>query len=108
MLSALCSWLLGWGKVLGATIINFLIDCINTAIVALVAIITAVANLLPSGSSMPSLPALPESGTWSTMIQTLNWLFPVGFIINCFGFITTALLAYVMIAPLARWAKILR
>lgn len=108
MLAALTSWLLGWGKVFSVAIINFLIDCINAAIIALVAIITAIANLLPSGSSMPSLPQVPDSGTWLTMIQTLNWLFPMTFIVSCFGFITAAILAYVVIAPLARWAKLLR
>lgn len=108
MLAALCSWLLAWGKTLAVGIINFLVDCINAAIVAFVALITAIANLLPAGSLMPSLPPVPESGAWAATLQTLNWLFPVGFIINCFAFITTALLAYVMIAPLARWAKLLR
>lgn len=108
MLSALCSWLLGWGKVLAVSIINFHIDCLNAAIVALVAVISSIANLLPVGNILPSLPSVPQSATWQSLIQTLNWLFPVQFIISCFAFTTTAILAYVMIAPLARWAKLLR
>lgn len=108
MLAALCSFLISWAKSLGVIIINFLIDAVNLAIIAFVSLITTIAGLLPTGSGLPFLPALPESGVYSITIQTLNWLFPIQFIISCTAIITASILAYAVIAPLARWAKLLR
>jgi hypothetical protein len=108
MLSAITTFLVSWGSKLGATIINYLIDAVNATIVALVAMIVLIAGTLPSGSSLPVLPSVPTSGFWSILIQSVNWFFPVSFIISVFSWVTVAIVAYVVIAPLARWAKLLR
>lgn len=108
MLAALCSWLVTWGKTLAIWIINFLVDVVNAAIVALAAVITAIAGLLPVGTGLPSMPSTPSDSLWGITIQTLNWLFPINLMISCFEFVGLSLIAYVAIAPLARWAKLLR
>jgi len=110
MLAALTSWLIQWATYLGITCLNLLVDCANAAIIALVTLVRSVVSLLPSGPSLPIPNQSPAAGAdvWVVLLKSLNWFFPVGFVVSSFEFVVASLLAYVVIAPLARWVKLLR
>jgi hypothetical protein len=42
------------------------------------------------------------------MLNVLNWCFPMQLFVTCLSFIVSGIAAYVVIAPLARWAKLLK
>jgi hypothetical protein len=108
-MAGLVTFLIGWASSLAVTCVNVLIDCANASIVLIVALITAVLALWPVGSPLPSLPSSPTAGgIWVIFIQSLNWLFPLTFILGVFSFVTTSIIAYALIAPLARWVKLLK
>lgn len=57
--------------------------------------------------TLPSLPSTPAGAVFTKFIGVLNWLFPISFISQLAIFLALAMLAYLIIAPLARWAKLL-
>lgn len=57
--------------------------------------------------SFPSVPDTPVGSIFSQVIAVLNWLFPISFFAQLSIWLACAMLAYLIIAPLARWAKLL-
>ncbi len=100
-------WLLAALKSFVVWIWNGGVDIVQKCMNGLVDFLILIVSLFPTGSTTPSLSAHPAGNTWDTFITTLNWVFPVSFIVTFIGFIVAALLAYFIIAPLARWAKLL-
>lgn len=103
----LTNWLLKWGKILAIWIANFVVDLLQSGIDAFAALIVFVAGLWPSGPSLPSMPDTPSGAVWNITLVTLNWLFPVSYFVSMITFLVTAIIAYLVIAPLARWAKLM-
>lgn len=86
---------------------NVLISAIQALIDTLAAAAIAVIGLFPAEPTMPMAPTLTASTTWRTFLNTLNWFFPIGYVADMVVFIIAGLVAYIVIAPVARWFKLL-
>jgi hypothetical protein len=97
---------------------NAMIDCINAIILLLKTFIIGLAALFPAnpcGSLIASCSdavagggvSAPDSVIWAKALQTLAWLMPMEFMANLVGCAMTTVMAYFLIAPLMRWAKLL-
>lgn len=106
-MAAFAQWLIGFGRSFIVWLWNAGIDCIQLVNDGLVTFIISIVSLLPEGSQMPGVGTAPESETWLKMLQALNWIFPVSFLVTVVGLFAAGCLLYVCIAPLARWAKLL-
>lgn len=107
-MAAFAAWLLGFSKSFLTWLYNHAIDLIQGAIDGFASFCLVVVGMFPSGPSLPSSGiASPIGPAWDMLLSALNWLFPLQFFVQCMGFASAAILAYVVIAPLARWAKLL-
>jgi hypothetical protein len=86
---------------------NVLIDSINAFIKALCTFIVSLASLLPASITPPNAGAAPGGAVSSMMIQVLNWLFPMQYLLTVVGFVTAGMLAYFASAVVLRWFKVL-
>jgi hypothetical protein len=66
-----------------------------------------VISLFPQGNALPTIPSTPVGQVFSLMVQCLNWVFPVSFLVSMAEWAVGAIILYLVIAPLARWAKLL-
>jgi hypothetical protein len=101
------NWLMGFAKTFLAWGYNNIISILQGAIDGFAAFCILVVGLFPAGSSVPSPGAVPSDSTWTIVVQCLNWFFPVSYFITVVTFVCTSLVAYFVIAPLARWVKLL-
>jgi len=107
-MSAFAAWLMGFARSFLHWLYNNTIDLIQGAIDGFAAFCLIVIQLFPAAETLPSNPyTVPASSTWDTFICALNWLFPVSYLVTLMIFSTAALVAYFVIAPLARWVKLL-
>ena len=107
-LNGLTSWLLGFGTTFLAWLSNLAIDTINALINAISTAAISVVSLFPAASSTPSPLAMPAtSPTLSAFINGLNWFFPIGYLVTVVTFVAGTIVSYFIIAPLARWFKVL-
>ncbi|MGB4600245.1 MAG: hypothetical protein WBI04_09795 [Trichlorobacter sp.] len=106
-MSAFAQWLIGFADTFLAWLYNSAVSLLQIFSDTLVDFIISVVSLFPVGSSMPQLPAAPTGGTFVVFLQTLNWLFPVFFMVQLITWVASGMLLYLVIAPLARWFKLL-
>lgn len=88
---------------------NVLVDCAQVAFNHFIDFVIGVIALFPN-VPLPStgIPAQPEaSATYTSFFTAMNWLFPVSYVVLMVGFLVASILAYWIIAPLARWLKLL-
>lgn len=102
------TWLIGFSKSFLAWLYNHVIDLLQGLIDGVAAFALVVIGLFPAGPSMPSgSPELPINSAMTAVVTAVNWLFPVAYCLQCITFITAGMVAYFLIAPLARWVKLL-
>ena len=101
------SWLLNFGRNFLTWLYNTGIDLLQALNDSLVTFIMSIVTLFPSGTPVPDGPIKPVGDTVSVFINCLNWLFPVQYLMTVSAFVVGGMLAYIIIAPLARWAKLL-
>jgi hypothetical protein len=106
-MSAFAAWLMGFAKVFLNWGYNCFIDLINAFIVALCTFIGSLIGMFPSGSASLSPGSAPVSATFTAAITTLNWIFPVTYLLTCFGVLTMGMAAYFGCAVVLRWFKVL-
>lgn len=106
-MSAFAQWLVGFFRTAVVWIWNAFIDCLQLINDALVSFLLMIVSIFPESVSSPTVGAAPVSDTFDIFLKTLNWLFPMSFLVTFVSFIVGGLLAYFVIAPLARWAKML-
>lgn len=107
-MSAFATWLMGFAKSFLTWMYNHAIDLIQGGIDGFASFCLAVVSMFPVGPPLPSSGTVQPLGpAWDMLLAALNWLFPIQFFVQCMGFASAAILAYVLIAPLARWAKLL-
>ena len=107
-MGAFASWLMGFAKSFLAWGYNDIIDLLNGAISGLCAFIGALVALFPSASGNSLvLPTAPGGAVFAMVITTLNWLFPMQYLLTVISFLTIGMVAYFGIAPVLRWFKVL-
>jgi hypothetical protein len=105
--TAFTQWFTSFCKTFLSWLYNHGIDLLQHMSDGLVDFIISVVTLFPSGSTVPALGSAPVGESATQFFHTLNWLFPVSFFVSCVSFIAAGMLAYVVIMPIARWAKLL-
>lgn len=116
-MSAFAQWLFGFVQTVLIWAYNLGIDFLQVLFDDFVDLLLWIVGNLPAACQPPALP-LPE-GTGAVMastggsimallIQVFNWLLPLQFLQSMVVCFASAALAYVAIAPLARWAKVLK
>ncbi|TSK07936.1 MAG: hypothetical protein FPO08_01090 [Geobacter sp.] len=107
-MSAFASWLMGFATTFLSWLYNHIIDLLQGAIDGFATFCIAVVGLFPEGTPVPvSTTAVPDQSMWVQFIHALNWVFPVSYFLECVAFVGAAMIAYFVIAPLARWVKLL-
>lgn len=107
-MSAFAQWLIGFVKSVIIWLYNNLVDFAQVAIDLFVDFILSVITIFPQGSDVPSMhDVLPSGPVWDFFLNSLNWLFPIGYLLDLSGFVLGAVLIYFTMAPLARWLKLL-
>lgn len=107
-MAAFATWLMGFARNWLTWLYNHAIDLLQGAIDGFFTFCLGIVQLFPAGPSLPSSGiASPSGPLWDAFLVALNWVLPVGFLVQCMGFTAAAILAYLLIAPLARWAKLL-
>ena len=106
-MSAFSTWLISFVRNAITWFYNLFIDLIQHVSDGLATFCIFVVSLFPSGSSLPALPPAPTGGAFTAFLSTLNWIFPISFMVSMAAWLALGMLAYVFIAPLARWAKLL-
>lgn len=107
-LSSLTAWLLTFGKTFLSWVYNVGIDFLNALISAVCTAAVSVISLFPAGNPVPVPLASPAaSPTLAAFINALNWFFPIGYFVTVVTFVTAAMASYFIIAPVARWFKLL-
>lgn len=66
-----------------------------------------VVSLFPSDPGLSSPGESPFGPVMDVVFQTISWLFPVPYLFTLVGTIVSSVVLYFVIAPLARWAKLL-
>lgn len=107
LFAPLISWLVGFAAVFLVAQTNAGVKIFQKIIDSLVTFTISVVSMFPAGPSLPSIPSAPTDGVAVVFFQTLNWLFPIAYLVTCVQFITAGLLAYFVISPLARLVKLL-
>jgi len=87
-------------------VIQSLIDMIPVFVTAVIELFSYACP--PPPLSMSASAAIGAAGiTGSAFIKTLNWLFPISFLVYYVHFIVCALTAYFTVMVIGRWTKII-
>lgn len=106
-MSVFAQWLIGFSKSFIIWLANTFIDFFQAVIDGFCGFAVSILSLFPAGSSVPTYGAAPSSSAWGEFINALNWFFPMQFFVSCIVFAVAGMVAYLVIAPLARWVKLL-
>lgn len=105
-MAAFAQWLIGFVRTAWVWLINHLVDLVQVTMDTLVDFLIYVVSLLPAGGNPPG--ATGDGGeSWGVFMTTINWLFPLDFLVESVTWLCAGMLLYVVAAPLARWAKTL-
>lgn len=105
-MAAFASWLKAFFSSWFVSSANSIIDLCQAAFDGLVTIVIAIVALLPAGDPFPEIPSTPTGTTLGYVLQALNWVFPVGYLITVSAFIVAGYLAYVAFSLIGRWTHI--
>ena len=107
MFAEFTQWMIDFGKNFLTWFYNILIDFIQAIIDAVPSVITTIVSLFPASTPFPNLVTTPTGQTFVAFMSTLNWIAPIGFFVTAAAFMAFAITAYWIIAPVARWFKLL-
>ncbi|MBT1071625.1 hypothetical protein [Pelotalea chapellei] len=109
LFTPLVTWLIGFATVYlvaqtnaGMKLLQGVFDTIITFSIQFI-------SLFPDcvGSCLEAVNAPVSGAVLNSFLMALNWVFPVTFFISLVNFMTCGLMAFVAIAPVARWLKLL-
>lgn len=106
-MKTLITWLGNFAVKFIDMLYNGLIDLIQVVSDSLADFCVFIVSMFPTGSGIPESVSAPSSAAFTMFIQCLNWIAPVQFMVSLVVWLTSGMLLYVAIAPLARWAKLL-
>lgn len=118
MMGGFAQWLAGFVYSLFTRVYNLAIDLMQHVIDALpnfvLYLIHGDGGIFPDpsragwgGLTVPTPETFVVSDTYSVFISALNWIFPIGYMIQLSTFVAACVLAYIVVAPLARWFRLL-
>lgn len=109
---AAVQWLYNGLIVLLEYLFNIIIDLIQHVIDSLPTFMLSVVQLFtyycppPPFMTQGSISSGASGSIMSIMLQTLNWIFPMSFVIGYIQFMICAIIAYFMYCVIMRWLKI--
>jgi hypothetical protein len=93
---------------------NWFIDLLNVIITAIGPAAIRVIGLFPPNPCLSVLAncsdgamSFVSSPTTTAILEMIAWVFPLAYLINLVGCIMFSVMCYFLIAPLARWFKLL-
>ncbi len=108
LLNSLFTLLQNWTTAILAYLFNIIVDFVQVLFDYIVQFALWVVGLFPSGAAIPVYSdATPTGSTFSAFVNVLNWFFPIGYFVSLLTVFAAACVAYFVIAPLARWVKLL-
>jgi hypothetical protein len=108
LLSSLSALLLNWTTAFLVYLYNVIIDAVQVLFDYLVTFSLYVVTMFPTGATTPTFTeSAPATTVYSFFLNALNWFFPVGYFVILLTAFAAAAVAYFIIAPLARWFKLL-
>jgi hypothetical protein len=110
LMSSLFNLLQNWTTALLAYLYNIVIDSIQVVFDYCVTFALYVVSLFPTGAAVPTFGEPVPTATnaaWPAFLNAVNWFFPVGYFVTLLTAFAAAAVAYFVIAPLARWVKLL-
>lgn len=107
MIAVLTSWLQDFFIRLLEFLYNIFIDFVQVVIDGFCTAALLVVGLFPEGTPVPTSGTAPVSETASQVFTCIAWVFPVSYLLSLVVFCVVAVTAYFVIAPLARWFKLL-
>lgn len=100
VIAGITSWLEALVTNLVCWIQTGLVRALNFVIASLGALLAAVAGLMPD---MPAMPERPSQ--FDTALGWMNWVFPVGTVVQVLTFLVGAWLIWQGVVIALRWAK---
>lgn len=105
-MSSFVKWLIDFGHNFLTWLHNVFISLFQSMFDGFIDFVISVVSLFPPSSDVPAGPVVPVGHTLDLFLTALNWLFPVSYILTVSAFVVSGMLAYFVIAPLARWVKL--
>lgn len=107
-MSALASFIADFFNNYAVKFLNVLIDIAQSTYNALCGFILTVVSWFPAGPTLPNnAPAAVSGSLVGHILNCVNWVFPVCYLTTMLVFLCSAMVAYFVIAPVARWFKLL-
>ncbi len=107
LMSSLFDMILGWTNAALTWLYNLFIDLLQSILDLLVTFALSIVAMFPAGSAVPSFGSTPDGPAFNAFLNALNWFFPISYLVTIVTFLVGAMIAYFVIAPVARWVKLL-
>lgn len=106
-MSAFASFISGFLLSLIIKMANLIIDVFQGGYDGLIDFAVSVVGLFPTGPALPALMSTPTGQTFTVFLTTLNWVFPVSYMLSMVQWMAQGFILYLFIAPVARFFKLL-
>ena len=106
MIAALTAWLSSFFVTVMEWLYNIVIDVLQVLLDGVCTVALHVVTLFPAGPSVPSIGG-PSGSAASAVVGAIGWLLPVSYLLSVVTFVAGSIAAYFIIAPVARWFKLI-
>lgn len=107
MIEKITTYLSQWGEWILTKLHILLVSFVQSIIDLFIDLALYVVGLFPADPGLVSPGESPAGAVMDIVFQTVAWLFPIPYIFTLVGTIVASVLLYFVIAPLARWVKLL-
>lgn len=107
MIEKLTTYLHQWGDWLLLKLKILLVGFVQVVLDAFADFALYVVSLFPADPGLGSPGDAPVNAVMDIVFTTVAWLLPVPYLFTLVGTIVSSVLLYFLIAPLARWFKLL-
>lgn len=101
------SWLTNFFGNFGNAVESFSVAAVSAILGIINKFVGILASILPGSPLRPFIDSLDLSG-WETGLGWLNWLVPVGFILEVLSAWLAAYVIYLLYSVIMRWAKMIK
>lgn len=106
-IASLCNFLLSYGRNFLTWFYNMVVDLAQVVFNSFIDFCITVVALFPVGQPLTGAPTTPVGAIFDAALTAMNWLLPMQYLVAVFAFMVAGMLLYWVIAPLARWVKLL-